>query len=267
MASPERIVLSNEHCHSRIRDKKELEQLASLLREIAGEIRIIFYIRRQDHAAVSLFSTALKVGQSRRKPNLDVYKQKPLPFDYWHTCRMYEEVFGSEAMKVRLFDKSWFKGGNLIRDFCFAVGLQAEANWTQPVSENPSLDRLAQRFLSAFNKERKKRFGPKADQYRMALVRMLEKHFAGNGIKPSKKAARDFLSQFSDDNEKIRARYFPELAAPLFGDDFSMYPDEGTDWVPPPAMAFDAGARLFVEQQKEIDRLRAKLDSLKKTQE
>lgn len=262
-AAPERIVLTNEHCHSRIETAEELERLAALLRSIADEIRVIFYIRRQDQAATSLYSTALKVGQWRKKPDLTVKGELPIAFDYWRTCELYAGVFGKDAMRVRLFDRDQLVDGDLIADFRDALDLPSGADWTVPESKNQSLGRLGQRFLAAFNQKRQDRFGEKSEHYRMALVRQLDQHFAGKGIKPSRSAAEDFLAHFRDGNERIREAYFPDLQAPLFGDDFSMYPEKEDTWMPGVFMAFDAGARLFVAQQKEIDRLKAEVSALK----
>ncbi|NVJ70094.1 MAG: hypothetical protein HWE08_07060 [Alphaproteobacteria bacterium] len=263
-ASPKNIILSNEHCHSRIGTAEELGRLASLLLELAEEVRVIFYIRRQDQAATSLYSTALKVGQSRKKPDLRIAEELPLAFDYWRTCRLYEDTFGEGSVDVRVFDRSRLLGGDLMVDFRQATGLPEGRSWKQPKSQNQSLNRLGQRFLAAFNQNRLERFGPDAEHYRMALVRMLDKNFEGQGIKPSKQEAQDFLQQFKDGNEAIRQKYFPEHEAPLFIEDFAKYPDEEqSNWMPRPFMAFDAGARLFIEQQKEIDRLRAKIKALK----
>jgi len=262
-AAPERIVLTNEHCHSRIETAEELQQLADLLHSLAEEVRIVFYIRRQDQAATSLYSTALKVGQYRKKPDLTIKGDLPVAFDYWRTCRLYADVFGKEAMRVRLFDRKRLVGGDLITDFCEILDLPSEQGWSLPATKNRSLGRLGQRFLAAFNQKRQDRFGEQSEHYRMALVRMLDKHFAGQGIKPSRGAAAAFLDHFKEGNEQVRATYFPDLPAPLFGDDFSMYPEKEDAWMPGPFMAFDAGARLFVEQQKEIDRLKAEIAALK----
>ncbi|SDD23733.1 hypothetical protein [Kordiimonas lacus] len=261
--APERIVLTNEHCHSRIETVEELERLATLLHSVADEVRVIFYIRRQDKAATSLYSTALKVGQWRKKPNLAIKGELPISFDYWRTCELYASVFGMQAMRVRLFDRDQLVGGDLIADFCDALEMPAGQDWIVPDSKNQSLGRLGQRFLAAFNQKRQDRFGEQSEHYRMALVRMLDKHFSGKGIKPSQAAAKAFLSHFKAGNEKVRATYFPDMPFPLFGDDFSMYPEKDDTWMPGVFMAFDAGARLFVEQQKEIDRLKAEVAALK----
>lgn len=261
-AGVDTLVLTNEHCHSRIETREELERLAALLDSVAETVRVIFYIRRQDLAATSLYSTALKVGQGRKRPEMQVSDPPPFAFDYWRTCELFSDVFGAEAMDVRLFGKTSFSGGDLLTDFCQAICVPEDANWRRPSSQNQSINRLAQRFLAAFNRNRQERFGPDAENYRMALVRMLDRHFGGKGIKPPRRRAKDFLAQFSESNEALRQAFFPDHTAPLFGDDFSMYPEEEKDWQPGLFMAFDIGARLFVEQQKEIERLRAENEEL-----
>lgn len=258
-AAADAMVLSNEHCHSRIHTREELERLAALLGQVAETVRVIFYVRRQDQVATSLYSTALKVGQGRKRPDMKISNPPPFAFDYWHTCQLYTEVFGKEAMDVRLFDKARFAGGDLISDFCHAIGVPMDDRWHRPENKNLSINRLAQRFLAAFNRNRRERFGQDAEHYRVSLVRLLDQHFGGQGIKPNRAAAEAFQAQFADGNEALRQAYFPEMPAPLFGDDFSMYPEDQKDWQPGLFMAFDIGARLFVAQQQEIDRLNAEL--------
>lgn len=263
----DKIILTNEHCHSRIETSAQLTRLAALLHDIADDVRVIFYLRRQDRAATSLYSTALKVGQWRKKPDLQVRCCLPLAFDYWRSCQLFEQVFGREAMDVRLFEKNRFHGGDLIQDFCMATGLPIDVDWQKAESQNRSLGRLGQRFLAAFNHDRQTRFGEKSEHYRMALVRQLDTHFSGKSLMPSRAAAEAFLAQFTEGNEALRRAYFSDHAAPLFGDDFTMYPEEEPDWMPGPLRAFEIGAKLFVAQQDEIDRLKAELDAIKKAED
>jgi len=56
------IVLSNEHCHSNLVDRQEIEKLRELLFRVSQDITVIVYLRRQIDVCVSHYSTLLKLG-------------------------------------------------------------------------------------------------------------------------------------------------------------------------------------------------------------
>ncbi|MCJ9429806.1 hypothetical protein [Kordiimonas marina] len=256
------LVLTNEHCHSRIHTPEEAARLAAFLRRYADEVRIIFYVRRQDLAAISLLTTALKMGHTRIRPQMNI-KTMVLYYNYWRIAEMYEQAFGEGTLTVRLFDRAHFKDGDLIVDFCDLLSLPADAEWEEIQPQNLSIQPIAQRFLSTFNKLRNGGNGPKADGYRRDLIAMLEDKFTGKGVMPPKDYARKFQNLYRWSNEKLRKRYFPDLPAPLFGDDFSMYGDSQKDWMPTPQDALTMGAELWIEQQARIEKLEAEIEALK----
>src|SRR5207244_2715391 len=60
----QRIIVSNEHCHSRLRAPEAVERLISLFGSGVTSVAVILYLRRQDRMAVSLHSTRTKLGGS-----------------------------------------------------------------------------------------------------------------------------------------------------------------------------------------------------------
>ena len=58
------VVMSNEHCSSRLRDPAQVEYLRTFLSEFFDRIRILVYIRRQDDFLVSTYSTMVKTGRT-----------------------------------------------------------------------------------------------------------------------------------------------------------------------------------------------------------
>jgi hypothetical protein len=257
------LILSSEHFQSRSDSEAKLHRLKAILSDVAEEVRAIFYIRRQDKTATSLYSTALRVGHGNFKPVLPLGGDIQLTFDYWRSCRLFGEVFGDNALNLRLFGKEHFADGDLISDFCQAVEIADPDALERPPASNPSLSRIAQRFLALMNRNRHERFGPHADRYRHGIIPILEAHYAGKGAQPPREQAEAFAARFAEDNEKIRERFFPSHPAPLFGNDFSMYPEEEEEWKPGPFMAFQVGATIAVEQQREIERLKAEIARLK----
>ena len=56
------MIISNEHCHSRLLTPSAIQRLKDLLTPFCPNIEVQVYLRRQDQLAVSLHSTRLKLG-------------------------------------------------------------------------------------------------------------------------------------------------------------------------------------------------------------
>ncbi len=257
------LILSKEHCQSRVDSPEKVSRLAELLHSVAEQVTVIFYIRRQDLAATSLYSTALKVGQWRKRPVMPLGGDLPITFDYARTCRLYATMFGQDAMRIRIYASKQLTGGDVVTDFRDTLALSEAIGWHKPQKKNSSIGRLAGRFLRSFNETRHEKYGDQSEHYRRALVRALENGFGGEGVKPTREHAEAFYSRFRDGNEEIRRLYFPTKKNSLFWEDFSGYPEQDTDWMPTADKALEIGADLFVQQQLEIDRLTAELDLLR----
>jgi len=217
-----RLVFSSEHCHTRVKTAAEAAQLAGLLRPLARKVKILFYIRRQDEVAVSLYSTALRAGYEHRAPDLS-FGADAHRFNYQKVCTLYEDAFGEGALTVRLYDPEAFEGQNLLADFCFAAGISWDAGFSVPERRNEALSQRAQRLLAHVNAWQGSVFAP-GGRWRNLLLDRLEALLPAPSIQPTRSEAERFLAQYEASNEAVRARYRPDLAPPLFSTDFSTYP-------------------------------------------
>jgi len=227
------IVLSNEHCHSRLTRVAQIRRLRDLLLSIAEEITVVVYLRRQDRLAVSLFSTALKMGHAPATILPVVDGTLPYYYDFGAVLRNWAAVFGSERMRVRLFAKKEFPGGSLMRDFAVAAGLPVDTGIPEPPQENESLTEPAQRFLHVLNSacppSQDRRNGPE----RRDVIEFLAKRYSGRGMQPSREGAQRFYAAFREGNEQVHRTWFPERGGPIFDDSFDEYPEVGV--IPGPA--------------------------------
>nr|MBA3326009.1 hypothetical protein [Paracoccaceae bacterium] len=55
-------IFCSEHCHSRLTSPSEVATLRAFLAEFFDDVQVCVYLRRQDHVALSLYSTSLKSG-------------------------------------------------------------------------------------------------------------------------------------------------------------------------------------------------------------
>ena len=63
-ASPEILLISSEHLSSRLNKDKEIHQLYQFLSSFSEQIEVLIYLRRQDSFFESLYSTAIKSGNT-----------------------------------------------------------------------------------------------------------------------------------------------------------------------------------------------------------
>jgi hypothetical protein len=219
-----RLVLSNEHMHSQLHTAEELIRLKSLL-PAAEAVSIVFYVRRQDRTAVSLYSTALKAGGKRAGFTFDSTRGKALRYDYAAAFKLWASVFGEQAVRVRIFDRTEMLEGDLLKDFCAAARLPWSAAYSPPRNRNTSLDINGEYIFRHFNEIRKEPGAVISKTTQKRLRGFLAARFSGGDkVRPLRKDAQAFLAKFDPSNEELRQLAFPGRAKPVFNADFSDYP-------------------------------------------
>ncbi|MHA3913622.1 hypothetical protein [Halovulum sp. GXIMD14793] len=173
-------------------------------------------------------------------------------------------VFGREAMNIRIFEPEYLIEGDLLADFCALAGID-RAGLTSPDIENPSVTAVAQSFLRVANQKLPSILpGGDFNHARGPLNMALIKHFSGRPPLPARREAEHFYDYFRASNERLRARYLPGTEAPLFAEDFSTYPETSEEQ----QLSFEDGANLAVtlwsEAQGEIARLKEELAKAKR---
>lgn len=213
-----RWIVSSEHMHSRLSMVEEVNRLKSLISPSFSEIEVVLYIRKPINAAASLWSTLIK-GGSR-------ISDFPLP-DHWsvvkncnhmETIARWQEVFG-DVVKVRLFQKSSFQDGDLIKDFCHACDIQDDASFEFPAIKNETLSGEAIRLLSKLNSEIPMQKEKKLNPLRGNLNRFIIKNFSNfPKYLPTKEMTEAYAVYYQESDEWVRARFFPERKS-LFDDE------------------------------------------------
>lgn len=100
--------------------------------------KAILYIRRQDEFLMS----AWQQWYSKLEVDVNAWIIKALrQFGHWdRIIYQWEEVVGKGNVYPRIFGKEDLEGGDVVRDFCSALGLPTEGMNFGGGSENPSLD-------------------------------------------------------------------------------------------------------------------------------
>lgn len=223
--SYQHLVISNEHCHSRLRHLDAIRRIVDLVELPPEDFEIIVYLRRQDRLAVSLYSTRLKLGGAG-----DVFptiKPDALPhyFDFSRLLSLYSEVFGPQRLRVRLYDRESLEGGDVVSDFYRVTSLGIVPS-THPRA-NPSLSRQQVLFLERFNRLFPMIRDGKINRERGPVFAAIRKAGLGEPFLPQRNRAMSFYEHFRRGNALIRESYFPNLEREaLFDEDFSDYPSE-----------------------------------------
>jgi hypothetical protein len=235
------VILSDEHCHSRLSSPEEVQNLKDFLDRFCDNYRIALYLRPQHELAISQYGMFIANGYY----DIDMLPLFPPPesygkqvytnsayFDYRALLERWAEVFGDDALHPRIYAADALRGGDVVKDFTSDLAL-GNGQLEMPLRLNPDISAGAQAFLMAFYRclDAKERVG--AEMLRERVRNAVRACFPGSGATPARAEVTAFLDQFAQSNEIVRARWFPERPR-LFDIDLDRYPEK------PKALALNA---------------------------
>ncbi len=232
------LIVSTELIHSRLTQPSEIDRLWGLLSPHVDEVRVVVFLRRQDEQALSRYSSVLRAGHSgfddvfedlgghfylRTSPerNINDFDQY---YDYQRLIERFEKYVSQDDIFVRIYHD--YQGGDgVVREFLEVSGLNAiglekcRTNLNRPISVQ------GQFIMCATNRIAKpwRSNGLRNEAYK-ELQKVIEKNCTGERRQVARSDAERFVNRFSNSNEWVRARFFPEREA-LFSADFSNYPE------------------------------------------
>jgi hypothetical protein len=206
------IICSSEHIQSRLTTIEEISRLKKILNNVGiDDINVIVYFRNPGETANSLYSTAIKAGNTM--PNVP-----PPSNDYFEnicnhkkTVEKFTTVFGKDKLIVRLFRKDKFKNISLVHDISNIIGLDSFINdLTIPENKNESLSLLGITILRKLNESIPK-FNPNGlNNQREDIVYLISKHFSEPKFVMGENLQEAYNLHFAKSNEWLRKNYFPE---------------------------------------------------------
>ena len=253
-ASCDTLLLSNEHCHSRLQSVEEVGFLKLWLDRYCESYEIIVYLRPQHEIAASQYGMMLLLGL----PNIDLLPSFNAPveskkvsytnwsyFDYDELLTRWAMVFGHAALVPRIYTQDDLRNNCIVEDFCWAR-LPLD-RLVLPERENTNVSATAQKFLIPLNNVLA-RDDHAVDQQIGAKIRdVIRNLFPGKGMLPARDDAETFLDQFRRSNENVRAEWFPAREK-LFDVDFSKYPRTSDDALLTPEHAIS----IFLEILRQL---------------
>ena len=147
-----KILVSSEILHSRISHSDGIAFYSQVKDILEGfDIKIIFYIRREDQWIQSAYEQWVKTGELRSGETVDELADR-FNRSQPSQIRKFAEIFGEEAIIVRPYEKCQLKNGDIIDDFLTTVKIPFDPNFKRPAKNpNPPLSREVLDFKLVFN--------------------------------------------------------------------------------------------------------------------
>lgn len=257
------IILTNEHCHSRLLAPEEVQNLKDFLDQFCETVRVVVYLRPQHEVAMSQYGMFLANGAY----DIDMFPPLPPPagyakqvytsrsyFDYASMMDRWAKVFGEDAIQPRIYSSAGLKGGDIVSDFIADLGLMNRPAMAAP-RRNTNVTAHAQAFFVAFYRAFDRQDKAGSSRLRERIRNAVLARFPGSGTTPSRPQVRAFLDQFEEGNELIRQRWFPQSKV-LFDVDLERYPED----VSPLCLDIEEIMALIVEVLLQDQELNFSLD-------
>ncbi|HEX2590790.1 MAG TPA: hypothetical protein VHL34_04820 [Rhizomicrobium sp.] len=223
--------------------------LQQFLSSFFKEVEIVVYLRRQDEAMASHYSTSLRGGGTRLVPLPEEPDLKLKTLHYEQMLEVWASAFGESWVRPRLYDRKELIDGDLLRDFLTVCGLNPNGNFNHIDNANTELSKDVQLFMGMLNKHIPARINGKPNPARGPLFHMFDDFpDTGKGMKPTRGEAEAFYQNFREINENVRRRWFKGREK-LFDEDFSKYPEKRSD-VLTPERAVEIAAFMWSKLQR-----------------
>ena len=199
-----RVIISNEHLHSRIMNENELEAIKNWADENFDEVTIICYIRKQVDLALSHYSTQIKSGGVSDTILPDLSNGIPYYYDYKRILSLWSKYF--PKIICREFSKNTLLNGNVVEDFLSLFDVQIN-DIVPSIEHNKSLDGKAMLFLTKLNREFPLVVNGSLNPERKHLVRFFENIPVISKLSISREEEESFQNVFENDNKEISKIY------------------------------------------------------------
>ncbi|EFD4852404.1 hypothetical protein HG276_001828, partial [Campylobacter coli] len=118
-----------------------------------------------------------------------------------------------ENLIVRLFDKSEFYQGDLLKDFVHSIGLKWDNEFVIPPKQNESLDLIGVEILRRVNNLLPLFVNEDRNYLRGDLNYFIQKYFSSKDLflkfQPPKEIIQSYIDSFEESNEWVRKEFFP----------------------------------------------------------
>jgi hypothetical protein len=150
-------IISSEHLSS-IKTEDSLAEIKSIFANYFDNIKIIIYLRRQDHYFESRYNQRVKTGLITASFE-EVLKEWLGNYNYNEYLEMLSNVFGKANIIIRPFEKSQLHMQNVVYDFFKILHLKLDGNIQNDINKSipTEMSEVLRLFNSNFNNHSQRR--------------------------------------------------------------------------------------------------------------
>lgn len=220
------MLFSSENLTGNLRGAANIQNLGEILKPHFDEIKIVIYLRRQDDAILSMYGEHLRMGYSGSSfPEfVNTCLGKPSPTPYLYYRRMLSDwinVFGRDALDVRIFDKDSLIGSDILFDFMttvFGPDLPDLSQVQPAADDNTGLSAPALEFLHKMYPYIPRRENGVLNKRRVKLSSRINALPSSPRPRMSHKDSQMIMDHFRPANTWLHKTFFPDVDGPVFPD-------------------------------------------------
>jgi hypothetical protein len=211
-----RVVFSDEALYGAT--TRALRRLGGFVDRIAGTVRVVVYLRRQDDHLVSRYQQEVKIGETKRLADRTRELIRAAGYDYDYRLRTWERLLEPDGLVVRRFERPSLVDGSLVQDFFEAAGIDARAeDMQQGETRNLSLDAETVEFLRLFNLYRVENEGARVGLIdNRDVVTRLAEHSKGPVLTLPDQELDRFMGHWAEANRAVARRHLRDATGELF---------------------------------------------------
>ena len=211
------LIISAEAMSTELTDPELVARLRQFLQQLGcDEVRIVVWLRESGAMFASLCSQWLRTGLAN-PVHLQAPQDNPIfcfMLDYRSLLQRFGQVFGRQALRVRLFERECWPQGELLRDAAAAFELAWDERFVLPAPSNERLNLLEMEVLRRVNpRARGAVFTPGSPK--AALFGPLHRHLGALQdpqlrFVPPQAVTAAWRQWAAEGNEWVRQEFFPE---------------------------------------------------------
>lgn len=195
---------------------RTISRMRRFTRGLAGRVRLVVYLRRQDDHLISRYQQVVKMGEVTP---LTTWMQQDWSgtYDYHLRLTSWQELKPDDFV-VRRFERDRMVGGSLVQDFLDAAGIAIdESSLSHTEARNESLGAEAIEVLRILNLYRVKHEGERPGLFgnHHHVVRLREVDTGPVLTLPDAELDR-FMSRWAAGNEKVAREFLADDTGELF---------------------------------------------------
>ena len=212
------LLISSEFMSEHLKSPELVMRLKHLLLEVGcSHFTIVVWLREPGALFASLCSQFVKGGRPEYRHTMGPQANPRFRsiMDSRGILRRWMEVFGREALRVRLFERQTFVNGDLLQDAIAAFGLAWDERFAIPPRVNEGLNLLETELLRVINHLQPGHPAAGGGTPKSWILEVLHRHAGvldGSQLRfvPPQAVVRAWREWAAEGNEWVRQEFFPD---------------------------------------------------------